>query len=273
MYQYRNLSLFVIKIILANKRLRLIVDGRLSRFNINIKILYNLQSPRDDFLIDFDIFSRINCKVSSPFCPFWRQLSKKWLTVSNAIFFLLSKFFSEGDVIVTYSSSALFQPASLLELRGFDSSARSVWCEPNFFLPRRDLDRLHRLIALCVTLQRGVIVTQKNIIKNWSRNFDIIDNNAPVKGNPDPPHPGICGALSPYWQFFDSPVWGGFAHFVASILRGVLRDFFQDGDDRSRKDLWVPFGTLELTQVFPGICGIRFTIIQINTSINLGHYV
>ena len=89
----------------------------------------------------------------------------------------------------------------ILELRGFDSSARSVWCEPNFFLPRRDLDRLHRLIALCVTLQRGVIVTPKNIIKNWSRNFDIIDNNAPVKGNPDPPHPGICGALSPYSPF------------------------------------------------------------------------
>ena len=45
----------------------------------------------------------------------------------------------------------------------------------------------------------------------------------------------------------------------------------QDGGDRSCKDFWVHFGTLERTQVFTGICGIHFIVIQINTLINLGH--
>ena len=43
------------------------------------------------------------------------------------------------------------------------------------------------------------------------------------------------------------------------------------GGDRSRKDVLVHFGALERTQVLTGICGIRFIVIQINTSINLGH--
>ena len=45
----------------------------------------------------------------------------------------------------------------------------------------------------------------------------------------------------------------------------------QDDGDRSRKDFWVHFGTLERTQVFTGTCGIRFIVIQINTWINWGH--
>ena len=32
--------------------------------------------------------------------------------------------------------------------------------------------------------------------------------------------------------------------------------------------IWVHFGTLERTQLLTGICGIRFIVIQINTSIN-----
>ena len=44
----------------------------------------------------------------------------------------------------------------------------------------------------------------------------------------------------------------------------------QDGGDHFRQDFWVHFGALERTQVFTGICGIRFIVIQINTSINLG---
>ena len=32
----------------------------------------------------------------------------------------------------------------------------------------------------------------------------------------------------------------------------------QDGGDRPCKDFWVHFGTLKWTQVFTGICGIRF---------------
>ena len=58
---------------------------------------------------------------------------------------------------------------------------------------------------------------------------------------------GFRGALLPYWQLFESPVCGGFAHFVAFALRNVG------------------------TQVFTGICGIRLTVIQINTSSNLAH--
>ena len=45
----------------------------------------------------------------------------------------------------------------------------------------------------------------------------------------------------------------------------------QDGGDRSRKGFWVHFGALERTQVFTGSCGIHFIVIQINTSVNLGH--
>ena len=54
-----------------------------------------------------------------------------------------------------------------------------------------------------------------------------------------------------------------------SSSRGFV--LIQDGGDRPRKDLWIHFGALERTQVFTGICGIRFIGIQINTSINLGH--
>ena len=39
----------------------------------------------------------------------------------------------------------------------------------------------------------------------------------------------------------------------------------QDDGDRSCKDFWVHFGTLERTQVFTSICGIHFIVIEINT--------
>ena len=49
----------------------------------------------------------------------------------------------------------------------------------------------------------------------------------------------------------------------------------QDGGDRSCKDFWVHFSTWDHSkwrvQVLTGICGIRFIVIQISTSINLGH--
>ena len=65
----------------------------------------------------------------------------------------------------------------------------------------------------------------------------------------------------------------GFGRFVAFVLRnvGISRGFIliQDGGDHSRKDLWVHFGTFERTRKC-GICGIRFIVIQINISINLG---
>ena len=63
---------------------------------------------------------------------------------------------------------------------------------------------------------------------------------------------------------------------VLSLLSGgmwgIIRGFvlIQDGDVRSPKDFWVRFGTLKQTQVFTGICGIRFVVIPINTLINLG---
>ena len=60
---------------------------------------------------------------------------------------------------------------------------------------------------------------------------------------------------------------------VLSGVRGISREFvlIQDGGYRSHKDFWVHFGTLKRTQVFTGICDICFIVIQINTSINLGH--
>ena len=53
----------------------------------------------------------------------------------------------------------------------------------------------------------------------------------------------------------------------------LVRDLvlIQDGGENSRKDFWVHFSTLERTQVFTGICGIHFIVIQINILINLGH--
>ena len=54
---------------------------------------------------------------------------------------------------------------------------------------------------------------------------------------------------------------------------GISRGFvlIQDGDDHSHKDFWEYFGTWERTQVFTGIYDIRRIVMQIYTSINLGH--
>ena len=86
---------------------------------------------------------------------------------------------------------------------------------------------------------------------------------------------GFSGALSPYWQLFESPVCGGFARFLLSSwgMWGISRGFvlIQDDGDHSHKDFWEYFSTWERTQVFIGICGIRRIVMQIYTSINLGH--
>ena len=60
---------------------------------------------------------------------------------------------------------------------------------------------------------------------------------------------------------------------LSRVTWGISRGFvlIQDRGRRSRKDFWVHFGTLEWTQVFRGTFGIRFVVIQINASINLGH--
>ena len=56
-------------------------------------------------------------------------------------------------------------------------------------------------------------------------------------------------------------------------MRGISRVFvlIQDGGDHSRKDFWLHFGTLERTRMLTGIGEIRFIVIQINSSIILGH--
>ena len=57
------------------------------------------------------------------------------------------------------------------------------------------------------------------------------------------------------------------------ISRGFVP--IQDGGDRSCKDFWVHFSTWDHSrwriQALTGIRGIRFILIQISTSINLGH--
>ena len=73
-------------------------------------------------------------------------------------------------------------------------------------------------------------------------------------------------------------MWG-FARFFyfcpkeCGALVAISRGFalIQDGGDHSHKDFWEYFSTWERTQVFLGICGIRRIVMQIYTSINLGH--
>ena len=67
----------------------------------------------------------------------------------------------------------------------------------------------------------------------------------------------------------DSRILSHFSLRMWGISRGFA--LIQDRGDRSHKDFWVHFGRLERTQVFTGICGIHFMVIQINTLINLGH--
>ena len=90
---------------------------------------------------------------------------------------------------------------------------------------------------------------------------------APVKVNPDPSHPGICGALVGLYHHIGGPQYVGDS-CVLSLLSwgmwGISLVLIQDGSDRFHKDFWVHFSTL-------GICGISFFVIHINRSINLGH--
>ena len=43
--------------------------------------------------------------------------------------------------------------------------------------------------------------------------------NAPIKVNPNPPHPCICGDLVAHWQCFRSQVCGPFACLVSPVQR------------------------------------------------------
>ena len=54
---------------------------------------------------------------------------------------------------------------------------------------------------------------------------------------------------------------------------GISRGFvlIQDGGDHSHNDFWEYFSKWERTQEFIGICRIRRIVMQIYTSINLGH--
>ena len=90
---------------------------------------------------------------------------------------------------------------------------------------------------------------------------------------PSPLHPGICGALVGLYHHIGSslsPRYVGDSRILSWGMWGISRrfDVIRDCTDRSRKDFWVHFRILERTQVFTGICGIRFIVIQVNTSIN-----
>ena len=119
---------------------------------------------------------------------------------------------------------------------------------------------------LCVkscVVKRPLCTSQSTSLIDW-----LIDW---LKVNPDPlPHPGICetllglyhhigSSLSPYYvedsRILSLLSWG---------MWGISRRFvlIQDGGDLySPKDFWLHFGTLEWTQVFTGICGIRVIVI------------
>ena len=99
----------------------------------------------------------------------------------------------------------------------------------------------------------------------------------PVNVNPDP-HPGTWsfgGTLSRYWQLFESPVHGGFAHFVALFLKnvGIIRGFvlIQDGRDSFLQGLPGTFWHIGADTSVHRYLWNPFIVIQINTSINLGH--
>ena len=107
--------------------------------------------------------------------------------------------------------------------------------------------------------------------------LQTLQTYAPVKVNPDRPSPtpgyvalvGLCHHTL-------SPQYAGDSHVLSLLSWGMLginRGFvlIQDGGNHSHKDFRVYFGTWERTQVFTIICGICLIVIQINSSINLGH--
>ena len=83
----------------------------------------------------------------------------------------------------------------------------------------------------CVLYSVSFVQSKENSREKPGREINLKDTsegaNAPVKVNPDPPPPpprdmwGFSGALSPYWQLFESPICGGFARFFAFVLRNV----------------------------------------------------
>ena len=99
--------------------------------------------------------------------------------------------------------------------------------------------------------------------------------------DPPPPHPGICGALVGLYRVIGSslsPHYVGDSRVLSLLSRNVGHRGFvpiQDGGDRSCEDFWVHFSTWDHSrwriQALTGIRRIRFILIQISTSINLGH--
>ena len=94
-----------------------------------------------------------------------------------------------------------------------------------------------------------------------------------------PPHPRTCGALVGLYHDIGSSLSPQYVGDLRVFLLlswgmwGISRGFvlIQDGGDHSHKDFWEYFSTLERTQVYTGICGIRRIVRQIYTSINLWH--
>ena len=90
--------------------------------------------------------------------------------------------------------------------------------------------------------REDVVRTSQTFLSNYTRycllgvrnQFECVNLQAcrrlafyvPVKVNPDPPPTrdmwGFSWALSRYWQLFESPVCGGFAHFVTLEECGAL---------------------------------------------------
>ena len=99
------------------------------------------------------------------------------------------------------------------------------------------------------------------------------------QSKPRPPHPGTCGALVGFYHHIgssSSPQYVGDSHVFLLLswgMWGISRGFvpIQDDGDHSHKDFWEYFSTWEWTQAFIGICGIHRNVMQIYTSINLGH--
>ena len=112
----------------------------------------------------------------------------------------------------------------------FPQSSSKIWPVSSYVL----LLTKHQGHASCyveVPMKRKIIAAymylkafkkyNKMVFSFWHIFFHSQDSNAPVKVNPNPHPPtppprdmwGFSGALSPYWQLFESPVCGGFARF------------------------------------------------------------
>ena len=127
---------------------------------------------------------------------------------------------------------------------------------------------------------RKSLLNEERPKKEWIKKIRLAWSvYAPVKVNPEPPHPGICGALVGLYHHISSSLssqYVGDSHVFLRLswgMWGISRGFIliQDGGDHSHKDFWEYFSTWERTQVFTGISVIHRIVRQIYTSINLGH--